>query len=80
MPTPPDIGGIMDAVLITTIITVVASLAVPLLIVGVVIWAIRRQVRDPAEQALRDRLARGEIDHAEFMVRLRALKEGDDRY
>jgi uncharacterized membrane protein len=78
---PPDIGGIMDGVFLVTIISVVASLAIPLIIVGVVIWAIRRQAprrRDPAEEALRERLARGEIDQAEFLVRMRALHDGDD--
>jgi uncharacterized membrane protein len=73
----PDIGGFMDGVFLFTIVTVVASLAVPLIIVGVVIWAIRRR-RDPAEEALRERLARGEIDQAEFLVRMRALHDGDD--
>jgi uncharacterized membrane protein len=74
---PPDIGGFMDGVFLFTIVTVVASLAIPLVIVGVVIWAIRRR-RDPAEESLRVRLARGEIDQAEFLVRMRALHDGDD--
>ncbi|MEW5989756.1 MAG: hypothetical protein AB1736_00225 [Chloroflexota bacterium] len=30
------------------------------------------------EQALRQRLARGEIDMAEYHVRLRALRDGDE--
>jgi hypothetical protein len=55
---PPDIGGFMDGVFLFTIVTVVASLAIPLVIVGVVIWAIRRR-RDPAEESLRVRLAPG---------------------
>ena len=81
MPVPPDITGIMDAVFGITILGIVASLAVPLIVMAVVVWAIRRQgPRDPAEQALRERLARGEIDQAEFMVRVRALKEGEERY
>jgi uncharacterized membrane protein len=77
----PDIGGFMDGVFLVTILSVVASLAVPLVIIGVVIWAIRRQAprRDPAEEALRERLARGDIDQAEFLVRMRALHDGDDR-
>ena len=77
----PDLGGIMDAVLFGTIITALVSLAVPIIIVIVVVWAIRRSAparRDPAEEALRQRLARGEIDRAEFLVRMRALNEGDD--
>ena len=74
----PDVGGIIDAVLGITLIGVFATLLIPIIIIGVVIWAIRRNVRDPAEQELRDRLARGEIDMAEFQVRLRALREGDE--
>ena len=77
----PDVGGIMDTVFSITIITVVVSLLIPILIIGVVIWAIRRNApprRDPAEEALRQRLARGEIDQAEFLVRMRALHDGDD--
>jgi uncharacterized membrane protein len=63
------------------IIGIVASLLAPVAIIGVIVWAIRRSAparRDPAEQALRERLASGEIDMAEFQVRLRALREGDE--
>ncbi len=77
----PD-QGFFDAIFGITILTVLASLAVPLIIVGVVIWAIRRSApkrRDPAEESLRARLATGEIDQAEFLVRMRALHDGDDR-
>jgi uncharacterized membrane protein len=77
----PDVGGFMDAMLIGTLITVVASLAIPIIIIVVVVWAIRRSApsrRDPAEEALRQRLAHGEIDQAEFLVRMRALHDGDD--
>jgi uncharacterized membrane protein len=77
----PEIGGILDGVFLVTILSVVASLALPLVVIGVVIWAIRRQAprRDPAEEALRARLASGEIDQSEFLVRMRALHDGDDR-
>jgi uncharacterized membrane protein len=81
-PEIPDVGGFMDAVLMTTVITIIASLASPLIIIGVIIWAIRRNAparRDPAEESLRARLARGEIDQSEFLVRMRALHDGDDR-
>ena len=70
-------GAFMGIALIGTLIT----LAIPILIVIAIIWAIRRGVparRDPAEEALRGRLARGEIDMAEFQVRLRGLQRGDD--
>ena len=77
----PD-QGFFDAIFGITILGIVASLAVPLLIIGVVVWAIRRSApkhRDPAEESLRARLATGEIDQAEFLVRMRALPDGDDR-
>ncbi len=72
----------MDGVFLVTILSVVASLAIPIVVIGVVIWAIRRNAparRDPAEEELRDRLARGEIEQAEFLVRMRALHDGDDK-
>ena len=63
----------------------VASMLVPLLItgivVGVVVWAIRRNVparEDPAVAELKARYARGEIDQAEFEVRLRSLTRDRD--
>ena len=74
--------GFFDAIFGITIFSVLASLAVPLIIIGVVVWAIRRSApkrRDPAEESLRARLATGEIDQAEFLVRMRALHDGDDR-
>ena len=76
----PELGGIMDGFFLVTILGVVASFAVPLVVIGVVIWAIRRQAprRDPAEEALRQRFARGEIDQSEFLVRMRALHDGDN--
>jgi uncharacterized membrane protein len=78
----PEIGGFLDAIFGIALISVLASLIIPIVIVGVIIWAIRRSAparRDPAEQALRDRLARGEIGQAEFLVRMRALNDGDDK-
>jgi len=75
-----DFGGLFDAIFGITILGIVATLAVPILIVGVIVWGLRRNGglrRDPAEDELRVRLARGEIDMAEFEVRLRALREGD---
>ncbi len=62
----------------------VLGFAVPLLttglIVGVIIWAIRRTVprgEDPAIAELKRRLATGEIDPTEYQVRLRALQRRD---
>jgi putative membrane protein len=63
----------------------VASMVVPLLItvivIGVVVWAIRRNTaarEDPAVAELKARYARGEIDQAEFEVRLRSLTRDRD--
>jgi uncharacterized membrane protein len=59
---------------------VVASLIVPLaitvLVIVVIVWAIRRNAparEDPAIAELKARYARGEIDTPEFQVRLREL-------
>ncbi len=64
--------------------TMLFAFAVPLittgLIIGVVIWAIRRTVppqENPAVAELKSRLARGEIDPTEYQVRLRALERDD---
>ncbi len=60
------------------------TLAVPIvttvLIIGVIVWAIRRSVpprEDPAVAELKGRLARGEIDPTEYQVRLEALQRED---
>jgi uncharacterized membrane protein len=76
----PEIGGFMDVIFGITLISVLATFLVPIAIIVVIVWAVRRSAparRDPAEEALRERLARGEIDMAEFQVRLRALKDGE---
>ena len=64
---------------------IAVSLIVPLvttgLVVGLIVWAIRRsspQREDPAVAALKARLARGEIDPIEYQVRMRALRDGED--
>lgn len=72
--------GLFDFIFAISFVGILVSLAVPVLIVVAIVWAVRRSVpvgRDPAEEALRQRLARGEIDMAEFQVRLRALR-GED--
>jgi uncharacterized membrane protein len=75
----PDFGGMFSAI---AGITVFSMVFITVAVVGVIVWMIRRQSpasRDPAEQELRDRLARGEIDMSEFEVRLRTLREGDGK-
>lgn len=77
-PFPVDVFGLMGPFVLLT-------LAVPLittgLIVGVIVWAIRRNTprrEDPAVEELKARLARGEIDPVEYQVRIRALHDGDE--
>ena len=73
----PDFGGMFAAI---AGLTVFMMVFITVAVIAVIIWAIRRAGparRDPAEQELRARLARGEIDMAEFDVRLRALHERD---
>ena len=76
--------GFMDDIMNMTMLAVFGSLAVTLgttvLIVGVVIWAIRRNSRpqeDPAVAELKRRMAQGEISPIEYEVRMHALE--DDR-
>ena len=63
---------------------IVLSFAVPLIVtgavIGVVIYAIRRSTLhdDPAVAELKARFARGEIDLAEYEVRLRSLTRDRD--
>ena len=62
------------------LITLLLPLIVTGAIVGVVIWAIRRNTprrEEPAVEELKARLARGEIDPVEYQVRIRALRDGD---
>jgi uncharacterized membrane protein len=73
---------VVNDIMSFTMLTVVGSLAVTVLttvlILGVIVWAIRRASRpaeDPAVQELKRRLAAGEISPVEYEVRLRALQE-----
>jgi uncharacterized membrane protein len=61
---------------------IAVSILVPIVItgavIGLIVWAIRRSVpprEDPAISALKGRYARGEIDPAEFEVRMRSLTQ-----
>lgn len=72
-----DPGGFIGA---TIAVSLIVPLVTTLLIIGVVVWAIRRSMppgEDPAVRELKARLARGEIDTAEYEVRLRALRGPD---
>jgi uncharacterized membrane protein len=64
---------------------IAVSILIPLLttglILGTIVWAIRRSAprrEDPAVAELKTRLARGEIDPIEYQVRMRALRGDDD--
>jgi len=49
-------------------------------IIGVVVWSIRRTMpahEDPAIAELKGRLARGEISPVEYEVRMRALRDAE---
>jgi uncharacterized membrane protein len=70
---PVDISGFVMG-------TVLISLLIPLMItgimLGIIVWAVRRTVpsgRDAAIRQLRDRFARGEIDQSEFDARMDSL-------
>jgi uncharacterized membrane protein len=62
------------------LVTLLLPLIVTGAVIGVVIWAIRRNAprrEEPAVEELKARLARGEIDPVEYQVRIRALRDGD---
>ncbi len=70
----PDMFGAIAGV------TVFMMIFMTVAVIAVIVWAFRRvapAMRDPAEQELRDRLAKGEIDLAEFQARLDTLRQGD---
>jgi uncharacterized membrane protein len=59
-------------------VMIILPLAMTGLIIGLIVWAVRRSMpahEDPAVAELKQRYARGEIDPAEFEVRLRSLTE-----
>ena len=60
--------------------TLLLPLVITILVIGGVVWAIRRSVpraEDPAVAELKARLARGEISPVEYEVRMRALQGPD---
>ncbi len=77
----PSLGeSFVNLGILITIGTLGVVLVMTLLIVGVVVWAIRRatpRAEDPVVAQLCRRLADGEITPVEYEVRLRALREGD---
>ena len=60
------------------LVTLLLPLIITGAVIGVVIWAIRRNAprrEEPAVEELKARLARGEIDPVEYQVRIRALRD-----
>lgn len=77
MDVPFDPTGFIGA---TIAFSVIVPLVMTALIIGVVVWAIRRSLpprEDPAIRELKARLARGEIGTAEYEVRMRTLRGPD---
>lgn len=73
--------GLTDQIIGVTMWSIVGSLGVTLLItviiVGVIVWVVRRNAppsEDPAIAELKARMARGEIDPIEFRVRMDELE------
>ena len=79
-PFPFPFGDMFSLMGPIFLVTLLLPLIVTGAIVGVVIWAIRRNTprrEEPAVEELKARLARGEIDPVEYQVRIRALRDGD---
>ncbi len=76
-----DMQGLTDQIIGVTMWSIIGSLGVTLLItvliVGVIVWVVRRNAppaEDPAITELKARMARGEIDPIEFRVRMDELE------
>ncbi len=62
---------------LTVLLTMAVPVVITVIVIGTVVWAIRRAtapLQDPALTELRERLARGEIDPVEYQARLDALR------
>jgi uncharacterized membrane protein len=60
--------------------TLLSILVITLLVVGVIVFALRRAIppaEDPAIAELKSRMATGEISPVEYEVRARAIEKGD---
>jgi len=68
--------GVFDWIVPLMAATLLIPVVITVLVIAAVVWAVRRNSaprEDPAVAALKGRLARGEIDTAEYEVRLRSL-------
>jgi uncharacterized membrane protein len=69
-----------DLALVVVAGTFLSIIAITVLVLGVIVFALRRAIpkaEDPAIAELKRRLADGEISDLEYEVRLRALVKGD---
>jgi uncharacterized membrane protein len=60
--------------------TLLSILVITVLVVGVIVFALRRAIpppEDPAIAELKRRMATGEISPVEYEVRVRAIEKGD---
>ena len=60
--------------------TLLLPLIITIMVIGAIMWAIRRNSsprEDPAVSELKARLARGDIEPIEYEVRLRSLLDRD---
>jgi len=76
----PAMPTVFDWFMPFMLATILLPLIITVLVIGLIVWAIRRSApprEDPAVAELKARFARGEIDTAEYQVRIRALEEGD---
>ena len=76
--SPFDVFGWMGPIFA---ISLIVPLVITVAVIAVIVWSIRRSMpprEDPAVAELKTRLARGEIDIAEYQVRMRALRDGDE--
>lgn len=75
---PFDAFGFVDSMMAISLLVPPLTTA---LILGVIVWAVRRSAparEDPAVAELKARLARGEIDPIEYQARIGTLRGGDD--
>lgn len=73
--------GLFDWFLPLMAASLIVPLVITVIVIGVVVWAVRRNSaahQDPAVAELNARLARGDIDPIEYEVRLRSLTRDRD--
>lgn len=61
--------------------TLLMPLVITIIVIGAVVWAVRRNSaprEDPAVSELKARLARGNVEPIEYEVRLRSLRQDRD--